>query len=747
MDIHTRFATVPFSIIMRSSVTNCLLLCVVCTLAPIVLGQTETPSLSFELFNDTMLDENFTYSHGSCSLLGDNYDIDYHNETFCTISPISNGNPYSSSFSPSTEIICPFDDMVISRIIFARWAKYYVPGPSRCESTSGNAFSQCSVPLSTMLTKLNPLCVGRNRCTVPATYAYWNHEHRMPTRCASVTPFISQIYSSFSFQCVKAPPTNCYLYDTFCHAFELPAPITGGLIKWEQPYNANLGGALNATANRACDGLISDDYHCLHYYGASSSYSNSFCSNRLTNVTFALTATAATSTDGSINLYLDDVLLGSFIVSQRYRSEYSVQKFVLAMPSTFVINRGRHYVTLEGTSLSSFGRAFYIRDFTMSTNVSDAHCLSSCFTDTQSHTHTKALESESESTTEVMSFSESPSESPPEPEIVTPSESHTHTDSPRRTNSKSRSVSHSRERNATHTRVHTSSQSHTKTHSLSKSHSKTHGLSHSHSNSHINNHTHSRSHTRSRSHSHSHNHTHSHSRSHSKSHSHSHTHSHSRSHSKSHSHSHTHSKSHSRSHSKTQSVTTTAIMTNSLSFSESATYSRSRTQSASDTLSQSGSLTHSESVSASGSMSSSDSMTQSQSSSQSESTTMSRSESNSRSSTSSMSRSMSDSESNSESSSRSGSSTQSKSTSESMSESSIESQSETLSESAPITMSPSQTRIPSHSQTATPVVHIKILGGVVGQVIFSVGILIFVCCTGCFLIILLIPRYRPRRDA
>ncbi len=264
-------------------------------------NETESRSMSFELMNYT-LSENETVDyavnfpavpapanqpcvcypatstlnvhpcscyHNSCTLLGENYDVDYKNKTFCAISPITNNNPYSTSTTPTVELICPFDDMVISRLIFARWAKYYLPGPTKCQSSSGKVYSKCSVPLSDMLSTLTPLCVGLNRCTVPTTYSYWNHIYKMPSSCEVTLPLVSQIFTSFSFQCVKAPSTNCYLYDTFCHAFRRPAPITGGIIKWEQPYTVNLGGSLSPSFTQACNGLISDDYHCLQYHGGS----------------------------------------------------------------------------------------------------------------------------------------------------------------------------------------------------------------------------------------------------------------------------------------------------------------------------------------------------------------------------------------------------------------------------------------------------------------------------------------------
>jgi hypothetical protein len=764
---------------MRSfGIIQCAILCILGTLVTITLGHTESPSLSssntagqdygyqnisgFPLANAVVnqpctcyqnsssnISDSCACSHDSCLLLGENYDVDYRNDTLCIISPMTNNNPYSSRNSPSTEIICPFDDMVISRIIFARWAKYYyVLGPRRCQPTSGTIVDRCSVPSSTMISTLTPLCVGNNRCTVPATYDYWNHFHRMRASCNTTTPLLTQVFSSFSFQCVKAPRTNCYLYDTFCHAFKPPRPVTGGMIKWEQPFSVNLGGSLNKTFNQACNGLISDDYHCLSYYDGSVSYTNSFCANRLTNVTFALTATTTRSVGGKIYLYVDDTLMGAFDMSQRYVSEYSVEKFVIGMPSSFVISAGRHYVTFTAFSLS--GGDIYIRDFTMSSNVTDNKCLSTCQIDSQSQLPS-ALQ-------ETQSNTERASDFPSFPETV--SQSETYSMSKTRTATKSaihtKTHSHSNTHVATRTRIMSNTISHTKTHSPHATHSrsapKTHSRSRPHSASPTIKKTESvtmtavmtNSYTDSASKSATASHTATSTESISLSGTNSRTQSLSDTNSRTRSLTQTESISNTDSDSRSKSISTTDSRSNSRSIST--TDSRSNSRSISATDSRSNSRSRSASGSRSDSKSISDSRTLSNT--RSLSLSISRSDSNTDSNSNSRSASITMSRSDSKSQSRSDSNSKSQTTSESISQtySASQSRSASLSRSASDTMSRSESSSLSQSESTTAVFHSRVLGGVVGQVIFSVGVLLFVCCTGCFLIIVLLPRYRRRRN-
>jgi hypothetical protein len=90
--------------------------------------------------------------------------------------------------------------------------------------------------------------------------------------------------------------------------------------------------------------------------------------------------------------------------------------------------------------------------------------------------------------------------------------------------------------------------------------------------------------------------------------------------------------------------------------------------------------------------------------------------------------------------------TMSMSMSTSASESNSRSQSKSHSASGTETMSSSESQTRSHTKSASSIFQPRVLGGVVGQVLFSVGIFIFVCCTGCFLLIFMIPRYRRRRN-
>lgn len=563
---------------------------------------TESPPVAPPMMD--MFDANYTFDHDSCTRLGDGYDVDYDNKTFCVVSPLNIGNPYSSADYSTAELICPFDDMVISRVVFARWAKYLFDFPRTCSRNAGNPISYCTVPTAAMLGILTSTCVGQNRCTIPTTWAFWNDYYSMLGRCAHTIPLVSGIYASFTYQCVKASPTNCYLYDTFCQAFA--SPVTGGLLMWNGPWEiaAGLAGSdlLNGTRFRECNGLIQDDYMCLQFKGSNTAYTNSFCSGALHGATFFLTVTTNTADTAFMRVGLDGVQIAGFFVSGEYVDEYSVNTYQFSLGS-HVIGEGLHTVELQVSAEPD--QTVFVRDFRLSSSNLNDTCLGTCqslsesssqtptlsrspsmsqtytrtqspsvtrsqtFTATKTHSNSESTinnthsKSHSKSHSRSPKNSVSPSKSESDSESVSPAESESDSESvsqsQSRTGSESESVSqsHSKSHSKSHLKTHTNSKSKSESHSHSYSHSNSNSISHSesHSHSHLKTHSksksdsHSRLKTHSKSKSHSESHAHTHSNSHSKTDSHAHT------RSKTHSHIHSHSKSpaHSKSHSKTQS--------------------------------------------------------------------------------------------------------------------------------------------------------------------------------------------------